>query len=226
MDMGKLYVVATPIGNLEDITLRAIKVLREVDLIAAEDTRHTRKLLDRHEIRKRMISYHEHNEKEKAERIVEELRSGKSVALVSDSGTPTISDPGYVLVRRCIEEGIEVIPIPGPSAFLAALCVSGLPVHRFAFEGFLPHKAGRRRGRLKELAQEGRTLIFYESPHRLAKTLSDMLEILGDRKVVVARELTKVHEEVFRGTLEEAVERFGGERCRGEFTILVEGKGR
>ena len=221
---GKLYVVATPIGNLEDITLRALKVLREVDLIAAEDTRHTRKLLDRYGIRKRLISYHEYNEREKAERIIEELKSGRKVALVSDSGTPAISDPGYVLIRRCVEEGIEVIPIPGPSAFLAALCVSGLPVHRFVFEGFLPHKSGKRRNRLRQLVEEEGTIIFYESPHRLLKTLSDMLEIMGNRRVVIARELTKVYEEIFRGSIEEALERFGMGKCKGEFTILIEGK--
>ena len=223
---GRLYVVATPIGNLEDITLRALKVLREVDLIAAEDTRHTRKLLERYEIEKRMVSYHEHNERERAERIVEELKSGKNVALVSDSGTPAISDPGYVLIRRCVEEGIDVVPIPGPSAFLAALSVSGLPVHRFIFEGFLPYKSGRRRNRLRRLAEEEGTIIFYESPHRLSKTLSDMLEILGNRRVVIARELTKVHEEIFRGSIREALERFCGGECKGEFTILVEGKSR
>jgi len=221
---GKLYVVATPIGNLEDITLRALKVLREVDLIAAEDTRHTRKLLDRYGIRKRLISYHEYNEREKAERIIEDLKSGMKVALVSDSGTPAISDPGYVLIRRCVEEGIEVIPIPGPSAFLAALCVSGLPVHRFVFEGFLPHKSGKRRNRLRQLVEEEGTIIFYESPHRLLKTLSDMLEIMGNRRVVIARELTKVYEEIFRGSIEEALERFGMGKCKGEFTILIEGK--
>jgi len=221
---GKLYVVATPIGNLEDITLRALRVLREVDLIAAEDTRHTRKLLDRYKIKKRMVSYHEHNERERAERIIEDLKSGMKVALVSDSGTPAISDPGYVLIRRCVEEGIEVIPIPGPSALLAALSVSGLPVHRFIFEGFLPHKSGKRRNRLRQLAGEEGTIIFYESPHRLLKTLSDILEILGNRRVVIARELTKVHEEIFRGSIEEALERFGEGECRGEFTILVEGR--
>ena len=221
---GKLYVVATPIGNLEDITLRALRVLREVDLIAAEDTRHTRKLLDRYKIKKRMVSYHEHNERERAERIIEDLKSGMKVALVSDSGTPAISDPGYVLIRRCVEEGIEVIPIPGPSAFLAALSVSGLPVHRFIFEGFLPHKSGKRRNRLRQLAEEEGTIIFYESPHRLLKTLSDILEILGNRRVVIARELTKVHEEIFRGSIEEALERFGIGKCKGEFTILIEGK--
>jgi len=221
---GKLYVVATPIGNLEDITLRALKVLREVDLIVAEDTRHTRKLLDRYGIRKRLISYHEHNERERAEWIIEELKSGRKVALVSDSGTPAISDPGYVLIRRCVEEGIEVIPIPGPSAFLAALSVSGLPVHRFVFEGFLPHKSGKRRNRLRQLVEEEGTIIFYESPHRLLKTLSDMLEIMGNRRVVIARELTKVYEEIFRGSIEEALERFGTGKCKGEFTILIEGK--
>lgn len=224
MSSGKLYVVATPIGNLEDITLRALKVLREVDLIAAEDTRHTRKLLDRYRIKRRMMSYHEHNERERAERIIKELKSGKNVALVSDSGTPAVSDPGYVLIRRCVEEGIEAIPIPGPSAFLAALSVSGLPVHRFVFEGFLPHKSGKRRNKLRRLAEEEGTIIFYESPHRLLKTLSDMLEILGDRRVVIARELTKVHEEIFRGSIREALERFSTGEPRGEFTILVEGK--
>ena len=224
VSFGKLYVVATPIGNLEDITLRALRVLREVDLIAAEDTRHTRKLLDRYEIKKRMVSYHEHNERERAERIIEDLKSGMKVALVSDSGTPAISDPGYVLIRRCVEEGIEVIPIPGPSALLAALSVSGLPVHRFIFEGFLPHKSGKRRNRLRQLAGEEGTIIFYESPHRLLKTLSDILEILGNRRVVIARELTKVHEEIFRGSIEEALERFGEGERKGEFTILVEGR--
>lgn len=221
---GTLYVVATPIGNLEDITLRALRVLREVDLIAAEDTRHTKKLLDRYGIRKPMVSYHEHNERERAEQLIRELKGGKDVALVSDAGTPAVSDPGYVLIRRCIEEGVRVVPVPGPSALIAALCVSGLPVHRFAFEGFLPHKEGKRRKRLEELKDEERTLIFYESPHRLLKTLRDMLDILGDREIAVARELTKVHEEVFRGRINEAIEKFSSSPVKGEITLVVEGK--
>ncbi|RKY05022.1 16S rRNA (cytidine(1402)-2'-O)-methyltransferase [Candidatus Poribacteria bacterium] len=221
---GTLYVVATPIGNLEDITLRALRVLREVDLIAAEDTRHTKKLLDHYGIRKPMVSYHEHNERERAEQLVRELKKGKDVALVTDAGTPAISDPGYVLIRRCIEEGVKVVPVPGPSALIAALCVSGLPVHRFAFEGFLPHKGGKRRNKLEELKDEERTLIFYESPHRLLKTLKDMLEILGDRNIAVARELTKVHEEVFRGRISEAIKRFSSSPVKGEITLVVEGK--
>lgn len=223
MSAGRLYVVATPIGNLEDITARAIRVLSEVDLIAAEDTRHTRKLLDRYDIHTRLISYHEHNERFRAEEIVRIILDGGDVALVSDSGTPAISDPGYILIRRCIEERIDIIPVPGPTAFVAALCVSGLPMHRFAFEGFLPYKSGKRRNKLMELAEEERTLIFYESPHRLSKSLSDMLDLFGNRRVVVASEITKIHESFFRGTLEEAVEMFKDGKIKGEHVIVIEG---
>lgn len=220
---GTLYIVATPIGNLEDITLRALRILKEVDLVAAEDTRHSRKLFVHYGISTRLTSYFEHNEAEKGERILAELRSGKSVALISDAGTPAIADPGYLLVRRCREEGIPVAAVPGPSALVSALAVSGLPTDRFAFEGFLPAKSAARRQAFRALRDERRTVLFYEAPHRLGAALRDLAEELGEeRGVAVARELTKIHEELFRGSAAAAAAHFGGEgKVRGEIVLLV-----
>lgn len=219
---GTLYLVATPIGNLEDITLRALRVLKEVDLVAAEDTRHSRKLFTHYGIGTPLTSYFAHNEREKGEKLLTSLREGKSVALISDAGMPAISDPGYLLVRLCREEGIPVTAIPGASAVLTALAASGLPTDRFAFEGFLPAKAKTRREALRALAGEARTLIFYEAPHRLLAALKDLAAEMGaGREVAVARELTKLHEEHFRGSAAAAVEHFGQGKVRGELVLLV-----
>ena len=218
---GRLYLVATPIGNLEDITLRALRVLGESDLVACEDTRQTRKLFDRHGIDRPMVSYHEHNEHERAPELIEQLERGATVALVSDAGMPLVSDPGRHLVSLCLERQIPVIPIPGPSAFVAALAASGLDTDEFLFAGFLPARAGERTRKLRELAGEPRTMGFYEAPHRLAATLRDALEILGDRQAVVARELTKIHEEFRRGRLSELAAHFESAEPRGEITLLV-----
>jgi 16S rRNA (cytidine1402-2'-O)-methyltransferase len=224
---GVLYLVATPIGNLEDITLRAIRTLREADLVAAEDTRRTRTLFARHGIESPLTSYHEHNERRKARELLEELKRGKSVAVVSDAGTPGISDPAYRLVSLAVDEGIEVVAVPGPNSAIAALSVSGLPTDRFVFEGFLPWKKGARAARLKELAVEPRTVVFFESPRRVVKLLSEIEELWGARRVAVARELTKRFEEVLRG--EAAAGRESREARgvqKGEFVVVVEGLGR
>lgn len=221
--VGTLYIVSTPIGNLEDITLRALRVLKEVAIVAAEDTRHTQKLLTYYKIHTKLTSYHDHNKEEKAEVLVQHLEQGSSVALVADAGTPGISDPGYFLINRCIQAGIPVVPIPGASAFLVALSVSGLPTDSFIFEGFLPRKKVARIKRLETLKAEPRTLIFYESPHRLIVCLSDLLEILGDRRVVIARELTKAFEEIRRGRLSKIIPELSGCSIRGEITLVVEG---
>ena len=219
---GVLYVVGTPIGNLEDITLRALKTLAGVDLIAAEDTRRTRKLLSRCEIvGKRLESHHDHNKEVRTHGLLRRLEQGESVALVTDAGTPGLSDPGYYLVKRAIEAGIAVVPIPGPSALTAALSSSGLPTDRFAFEGFLPVKSGRRQRRLEALSRETRTVVLFESPHRITKLLSELEERMAGRQVVVARELTKIHEEFFRGTVREVTERIGGKKARGEYVVLI-----
>jgi 16S rRNA (cytidine1402-2'-O)-methyltransferase len=218
---GRLYLVATPIGNLEDVTLRALRVLGEADLVACEDTRQTRKLFDRHGIDRPMVSYHEHNEHERAPELIEQIERGASVALVSDAGMPLVSDPGRHLVELCVERGIPVIPIPGPSALVAALAASGLDTSEFLFAGFLPARAGERARKLRELAAEPRTMVFYEAPHRLAATLRAALEILGDRRAVVARELTKIHEEFRRGRLSELAAHFESAEPRGEITLLV-----
>ncbi|HTP04437.1 MAG TPA: 16S rRNA (cytidine(1402)-2'-O)-methyltransferase [Nitrospirota bacterium] len=223
MPIGVLYIVATPIGNLEDITLRAIRVLREVDLIAAEDTRHTKHLLDRYNIETHLTSYHDHNKEEKAPVLVARILEGKSVALVSDAGTPGISDPGYFLINLAVDQKIPVVPIPGATAAIAALSISGLPTDSFAFEGFLPTKHGARIKRLQELTQEERTIIFYEAPHKIIKTIEDMLEVFGDRRTVVTRELTKIHEETIRGTLSDILTRLHAGTIKGEFTIIVHG---
>lgn len=220
---GVLYVVATPIGNLEDITLRALRTLKEVDLIAAEDTRHTRILLDHHGIRTPQVSHHEHNEKSQAPRLVERLKQGESIALVSDAGTPAIADPGYRLVVEALRAGIRVIPIPGAAALVAALSAGGLPTDRFVFEGFLPAKNGERESRLEALRDESRTAVFYEAPHRLKDSLAAMRRILGNRDIVVARELSKLHEEFLRGTIDEVAEKLAEREVKGEITLLVRG---
>jgi len=218
---GRLYLVSTPIGNLEDITLRALRVLREADVVACEDTRQTQKLLRHFEIEKRMVSYHEHNEITRGAELVIEMEQGAVVALASDAGTPVLSDPGHHLVTLCLRHHIPVIQIPGPSAALAALAASGLPVEEFAFLGFLPARAGDRRKTIQALRAERKTLIFYEAPHRIAEMLADAAEILGARPAVVAREITKLHEEFLRGTLEELAARAAKHPPRGEITVLV-----
>ena len=221
--VGSLYIIATPIGNLEDITLRALRVLKEVDLIAAEDTRHTRKLLSHYEIATPLTSYHDHIEASKAPVLVEELQSGKNIALVSDAGTPCISDPGYRLVKSAAEAGIAVIPIPGPSMLTALLSVGGLPTDRFAFEGFLPAKKSQRQKILHGLQREERTLVFYESPHRLVSTLTDLEEIFGDRQLVLGREFTKKFEEIRRGKVRTVLADLHGRQIKGEVALLVSG---
>ncbi|MBL7995736.1 16S rRNA (cytidine(1402)-2'-O)-methyltransferase [bacterium] len=220
---GTLYIVSTPIGNLEDITQRALRILKEVDLIACEDTRQTRKLLDHYQIKNQLTSFFEHNEIRKIPEVIGALQSGKSVAVVSDSGTPTISDPAFKLVREARTQGITVVPVPGANAALAAISVSGLPTDSFIFEGFLPHKKGRQTA-WKKLADEDRTIILYESPHRVLKTLAEIQEYLGERHVVIARELTKKFEEVLQGTPSELKAHFEKLEPRGEFVILITGK--
>lgn len=220
---GTVYLVSTPIGNLEDITQRALRVLAEVELIACEDTRHTQKLLNHYGIKTKTISYHEHNERERAAELLERLRTGASVAVVSDAGTPGINDPGFRLVQLANENAMRVVPIPGPSALIAALVASGLPTDEFLFAGFLPPRSNARRVRLEELRSLPATLVFYEAPHRIAATLKDALEILGERQAVVARELTKLHEEFARGRLSELAERFSAaEAARGEMVLLID----
>jgi 16S rRNA (cytidine1402-2'-O)-methyltransferase len=217
-------VVATPIGNLEDLTPRAERVLKEAGWIAAEDTRHTGQLLARLGIKAKFISFHEQNEKSRTPEIIEKLKAGEMVALVSDAGTPAISDPGFVLIRECHKNRIPVVPIPGPSAVLAALTASGLPTNRFLFEGFLPKKPGKRRGRIGELKELEATLIFFESPFRLAKLLAELHEILGNRPAAVCRELTKKFEEIRTGTLPELTEWYAARHPKGEITVVVGGK--
>ncbi len=220
---GILYVVSTPIGNLEDITLRALRVLREVDLIAAEDTRRTRQLLNHYGIHKPLISYHEYNRRIRERTLLRELREGKSVALVTDAGTPGISDPGEDLVRGAIQESIPLVPIPGPAALVSALSISGLPTESFLFYGFLPSKTAARKKWLVSLKDRPETLVFYESPRRLTPLLQDAIQVLGDRRVVVAREMTKVYEEVYRGTITEVLDQLGEEEVKGEVTVILEG---
>jgi 16S rRNA (cytidine1402-2'-O)-methyltransferase len=219
---GRLYVVATPIGNLEDITYRAVRVLGEADLIACEDTRQTRKLLDHYGISRPTISYYEHNEAERTAELLVRLRAGAAIALVSDAGMPLVSDPGYRLVRAAVAEGIPVEPLPGPSALLAALAASGLPTDAFHFAGFLPPRHGQRVRALEQLRDEQTTLIFYEAPHRILETLAAVEEVLGPRPVVVARELTKVHEEFVRGPAAEVRAQLAArDAVKGEITLLV-----
>ena len=221
--MGMLYLVATPIGNLEDITLRALRILKEVDLIACEDTRYTARLLNRYAIDTPRESYHQFNEASRAPQLLQMLRDGKNIALVSDSGTPLISDPGYELVSCCRKEGIKVVPVPGPSAAIAALIGSGLPTEAFYFAGFLPARGSQRKRRLQELTGIPATLIFYEAPHRLLSSIEDMADILGPRRACLARELTKMHEELLHGTLPELLENLQARpRIQGEITIVIE----
>ena len=221
---GTLYVVSTPIGNLEDLTYRAVRVLSEADLIACEDTRHSQKLLNHYGIKAKTVSYHEHNERDRAEELIEQLKSGLDVAIVSDAGTPGISDPGFRVVRMALEAGLKVVPIPGPTALVSALVASGLPSDEFFFAGFLPARSGARRSRLAELAGIPSTLVFYEAPHRMAASLKDAREILGEREAVVARELTKLHEEIVRGLLSDLADKFsaGDREPRGEMVVVVD----
>ena len=222
--MGKLFLVPTPIGNLEDITFRAIRVLKEADLILAEDTRNSGKLLKHFEIDTQMHSHHMHNEHKTVDQIVSRIKAGETIALISDAGTPAISDPGFLLTRACVEAGIEVDCLPGATAFVPALVNSGLPNDKFVFEGFLPVKKGRQT-RLKILAEETRTLIFYESPHKLLKTLGHFVEYFGeDRRVSVSREITKMHEETIRGTATEVLQHYTDRPPKGEIVVIVEGK--
>lgn len=222
--MSKLFLVPTPIGNLEDITLRAIRILEDVDLILAEDTRTSGKLLKHFEVSTNMQSFHMHNEHKVLNRIIEKLKMGSQIALISDAGTPGISDPGFLLVRACVEEGIETECLPGATALIPALVQSGFPTDRFIFEGFLPPKKGRQT-RLKQWAEESRTIVFYESPHKVAKTLLQLQEFVGgDRKISVSRELSKKFEETIRGTVNELIVRFNEKTPKGEFVLVLEGK--
>lgn len=223
---GQLYICATPIGNLEDITLRVLRTLKEVDVIAAEDTRNTIKLLNHFEIKTPMTSYHEYNKVDKARYLVEQMARGVSVALVTDAGTPAISDPGEELVRQCYEAGISMTSLPGPAACITALTISGLPTRRFCFEAFLPADKKERREVLEELQSETRTMIIYEAPHHLAKTLRELAEALGDRRISICKELTKTFEQVFQTTLFQAAERFETEAPRGEQVLVIEGRSR
>ncbi len=224
MSKGKLYICPTPIGNLEDITLRTLRVLEEVDLIAAEDTRHTIKLLNHYEIKSPLTSYHQHNIKEKGIELIDKLHKGENIALVSDAGMPGISDPGEDLIALAIEEDIEVVVLPGATASITALVASGLPTKKVCFEGFLSSKKRDRVRELENLKDEKRTIILYESPpHRLLNTLNDMINIMGNRKIAIIRELTKLYEEIFRGQIEEAIEKFSSSGVKGEFVLILQG---
>lgn len=223
--VGTLYVVGTPIGNLEDMTFRAVRILQSVNAIAAEDTRHTGKLLQHFQIKTPQVSYHEHNRNERLPELLSQLSEGKAIALVTDAGMPGISDPGYELVKACIEAGILVVPVPGATAGITALSAAGLPTDRFVFEGFLPVSGQDREKRLEVLPAESRTLIFYESPHRLRETLQDLADCLGGyRRIVLGRELTKLHEEFWRGTIKEAIAHYTQIEPKGEFTLVVAGE--
>ncbi|MGO1470823.1 MAG: 16S rRNA (cytidine(1402)-2'-O)-methyltransferase [Tissierella sp.] len=224
MEKGKLYICPTPIGNLEDITIRTLKVLEEVDLIAAEDTRHSLKLLNHYDIKKPLTSYHEHNEREKGQELIEKLLQGENIAQISDAGMPGISDPGQTLIGLAIENEIEVVALPGATALITALVSSGLSTRRFTFEGFLPSKKKERVDRLKLLGEEKNTLVIYESPHRLKDTLKDMLSTFGNRKIAIVRELTKVYEEILRSDIIERIEHFNKVDPKGEFVLVIEGK--
>lgn len=221
---GTLYIVATPIGNLEDMTFRAVRILQAVDMIAAEDTRHTGRLLQHFQVKTPQVSYHEHNSHSRIPELLEHLQYGKAIALVSDAGMPGISDPGYELIKACIDNDITVVPIPGASAVITALSAAGLPTDRFIFDGFLPAKSQQRQKYLESLQGESRTLVFYESPHRLRDTLADLGTVLGsDRSLVIARELTKLYEEFWRGTIEDAIADYTQREPQGEYTLLVAG---
>ena len=221
---GTLYIVSTPIGNLEDITLRALRVLKEVDEIAAEDTRHSSRLLNHYGIAKPLISYWGEKEKVKSEEVLAKLLSGLSIALISDAGTPGISDPGSVLIGRAIEEGIDIVPVPGPSALVAAISISGLPIREFSFIGFLPPRRSQRLKALTDLSTEKRTLIFYEAPHRILDTVEEMYEVFGERKAALVKEITKIHEEALRGKLSDVIRMLAETTIAGEYVILVEGR--
>ena len=223
---GTLYIVSTPIGNLEDITLRALRVLKEVDLIAAEDTRHSSRLLNHYGISKPLISYWGEKEKVRSEEVLKRLHEGQSVALISDAGTPGISDPGSVLIEKAVKEGIGVVSVPGPSALVAALSISGLPIKEFTFIGFLPPKKSQRRKMLSELSIEKRTLVFYEAPHRILETLEDLADIFGERDAAVVKEITKIYEEALRGSLADILGMLRNTTVAGEYVIIVEGKKR
>ncbi|HEV8336428.1 MAG TPA: 16S rRNA (cytidine(1402)-2'-O)-methyltransferase [Candidatus Polarisedimenticolia bacterium] len=223
MPLGTLYLVATPIGNLEDITLRALRILRDVPLIACEDTRQTRKLLNHHSLRTRTVPFHRFNEARTVPALLQKLRSGQDVALVTDGGTPSVSDPGVSLARAAREAGIRVVPVPGPSAPLAALVASGLPAERFSFFGFLPHRSGERRRLLESLRGRQETLIFFDSPRRVGSSLKEMTEIFGDRPASIGREMTKIHEEFLAGSLGDLAERLRQSAVRGEVTVVVGG---
>lgn len=222
-DCGKLYICPTPIGNLEDITLRVLRILKEVDLIAAEDTRHTIKLLNHYDIQKPLTSYHEHNRESKGKVLLEKLMAGEKIALVSDAGMPGISDPGSDLVKLCVENHIDIEALPGAAAFVTALVASGLPTDKFSFEGFLDRDKKKRKKRLEEIKGEDRTLIFYEAPHRICTTLQDIVKVLGNRQAVLARELTKKHEEFLRGSLEELEAHFQQREPKGEMVLMISG---
>jgi len=222
--MGKLFIVATPIGNLADITVRALDILKKVDIIAAEDTRHTKKLLTHYDIHRPLMSFHEHNEQKGVAKVIDMLKEGSSVALVSDAGTPSISDPGFRLVREAVAEGMNIEMIPGPSAVISALSISGLPTDQWTFVGFLNDKEGKRKKKLEELKDYGHTIVFYVSKWKVEKVLSDMLEIFGDRQAAFCRELTKLHEEVVREPLSALLARFKEKEVKGEITLVVEGK--
>lgn len=220
---GILYICGTPIGNLEDITLRVLKILKEVKLIAAEDTRHTKKLLNHYQINTKVTSYYEYNKIKKATYLVEMLKNSQDIALVSDAGMPGISDPGYVLVNLALKNNIKIIPIPGVSALITALVVSGLPTDKFVFEGFIPRKIKERKRYFKSIENEERTIIFYEAPHRLKRALKDMLDVWGERKIVIARELTKMYEEIIRGNLSQVLSEINTKEIKGEITLVVQG---
>jgi 16S rRNA (cytidine1402-2'-O)-methyltransferase len=224
--MSRLYIVPTPIGNLKDITIRTIEVLRDVDLVLAEDTRKSGILLKHHSIDTPLLSHHKFNEHRESERICKQIKSGKMIALITDAGTPGISDPGFLLVRTCLENNIEVETLPGPTAFIPALVNSGLPCDRFCFEGFLPRKKGRMK-RIKNLEEEERAMVFYESPYRIEKLVDELIEVFGgDRNASLSRELTKIHEENIRGSLDELAGRFKDSQARGEYVLVVAGKGK
>lgn len=223
MKKGTLYLCATPIGNLDDITYRAVEILKTVDIIACEDTRHTLKLLNRLEINKKLVSYHEHNKVSRGQALIDELLVGKNIALVTDAGTPAISDPGEDLVKLCIENDIKIVTLPGAVAGINALIISGLSTRRFAFEGFLPTQKSEKDALLSNIATDERTLIFYEAPHRLARTLKYLYNKLGNRKISIVKELTKIHETVFRTTLEDASVYFDEQQPKGEFVLVIEG---
>ncbi len=223
---GTLYIIGTPIGNMEDLSYRATRLLKEVAIIAAEDTRHTKKLLMHYQIDTPLTSYHDFNKEEKSHVLISKLKEGQSIALVADAGTPTISDPGYYLIHQAGLLGIAISPIPGPTAAIAALSISGLPTDRFAFEGFLPRKKGARSKRLLALCSDTRTLIFYESPYRIMATLEEINAILGKRQIVLCREMTKKFEEIVRGDVADILQKWKGKKILGEITLIVEGKGR